>query len=71
MLAMTTGLVSHSYTVTSLFPYAGYMVEHLGVAEDKDQAGTYSLPDSVARVQPNTPRFLYANKDAKMKKKRS
>ncbi|CAN0113599.1 unnamed protein product [Ectocarpus sp. 12 AP-2014] len=42
MLAMATGLVSHSYTVTSLFPYVGYMVEHLGVAGDKDQAGYFA-----------------------------
>ena len=39
MLAIAIGLVSHSYSLCSLFPYVGYMVQQLGVAEDKDEAG--------------------------------
>lgn len=39
MLAISIGLVGHSYALTSLFPYVGYMVEHLGVTDDKDEAG--------------------------------
>lgn len=39
MLAIAIGLVSHSYSLSSLFPYVGYMVQQLGVAEDKDEAG--------------------------------
>lgn len=41
MLAIAIGLVSHSYSLSSLFPYVGYMVQQLGVAEDKDEAGQY------------------------------
>ena len=39
MLALAIGLVSHSYSLSSLFPYVGYMVQHLGVTDDKDEAG--------------------------------
>lgn len=39
MLAIAIGLVSHAYSLSSLFPYVGYMVQQLGVAEDKDEAG--------------------------------
>ena len=39
MLAISIGLVSHSYALTSLFPYVGYMVQHLGITDDKDEAG--------------------------------
>ncbi|CAM9775793.1 unnamed protein product [Scytosiphon promiscuus] len=42
MLAIAIGLVSHSYALTSLFPYVGYMVQHLGVTHDKDEAGYYA-----------------------------
>eukprot|EP00903_Cladosiphon_okamuranus_P009002 g8611.t1 len=42
MLAIAIGLVSHSYSLSSLFPYVGYMVQQLGVAEDKDEAGYYA-----------------------------
>ncbi|CAM9564568.1 unnamed protein product [Ectocarpus sp. 6 AP-2014] len=42
MLALAIGLVSHSYSLSSLFPYVGYMVQHLGVADDKDEAGYYA-----------------------------
>ncbi|CAM9287714.1 unnamed protein product [Ectocarpus sp. 8 AP-2014] len=42
MLAIAIGLVSHSYALTSLFPYVGYMVQHLGVTDDKDEAGYYA-----------------------------
>lgn len=39
MLAIAVGLLSHFYALTSLFPYAGYMVQSLGVTTDKDEAG--------------------------------
>lgn len=39
MLAISIGLVSHSYVLTSLFPYVGSMVQHLGVTDNKDEAG--------------------------------
>eukprot|EP00752_Nemacystus_decipiens_P011400 g10125.t2 len=42
MLAIAIGLVSHSYSLSSLFPYVGYMVQQLGVAGDKDEAGYYA-----------------------------
>ncbi|CAB1117720.1 unnamed protein product [Ectocarpus sp. CCAP 1310/34] len=42
MLALAIGLVSHSYSLSSLFPYVGYMVQHLGVTDDKDEAGYYA-----------------------------
>ncbi|CAM9302492.1 unnamed protein product, partial [Ectocarpus sp. 8 AP-2014] len=42
MLALAIGLVSHSYSLSSLFPYVGFMVQHLGVADDKDEAGYYA-----------------------------
>lgn len=43
MLAIAIGLVSHSYALTSLFPYVGYMVQSLGVTDDKDEAGQSML----------------------------
>lgn len=49
MLAISIGLVSHSYVLTSLFPYVGYMVQHLGVTDDKDEAGQFSLETSVGK----------------------
>eukprot|EP00752_Nemacystus_decipiens_P011395 g10122.t1 len=42
MLAIAVGPVSHSYALTSLFPYVGYMVQSLGVTDDKDEAGYYA-----------------------------
>ncbi len=39
MLAIAVGLISHSYSLSNLFPYVGYMVQHLGVTDDKDEAG--------------------------------
>lgn len=46
MLAIAVGLVSHSYALTSLFPYVGYMVQNLGVTDDKDEAGQSMLAHS-------------------------
>lgn len=42
MVAISTGLVAHSYALSSLFPYVGYMVQHLGVTDDKDEAGKFT-----------------------------
>lgn len=46
MLAIAVGLVSHAYALTSLFPYVGYMVQSLGVTDDKDEAGQSMLAHS-------------------------
>lgn len=43
ILAIAIGLVSHSYALTSLFPYAGYMVQQLGATDDKDKSGQSTL----------------------------
>lgn len=39
MIAISTGLISHSYALTNLFPYVGFMVQGMGVTDDKDKAG--------------------------------
>ena len=43
MLAIMTSLVSYLVVQMSLYAYAGYMVEHLGVVDDKDKAGETRL----------------------------
>lgn len=47
MLAIAVVLVSHSYALTSLFPYVGYMVQSLGISDDKDEAGQSVLAYSL------------------------
>lgn len=42
MVAIATCLVAHAYALRSLFPYVGYMVQHLGVTDDKDEAGKFA-----------------------------
>ncbi|CAN0535105.1 unnamed protein product, partial [Laminaria digitata] len=42
MVAIAICLVTAMYTLSSLFPYAGYMVQHLGVTDDKDEAGKFA-----------------------------
>lgn len=42
MMAMAIGLTSHSFCLTNLFPYAGYMVRSMGMTDDKDAAGESS-----------------------------
>lgn len=42
MMALAMCLISHMYTQSSQFAYVGYMVEYLGVVEDKDQVGELS-----------------------------
>ena len=39
MLAIMVSLVTYHVAQLSVFAYAGYMVEHLGVVDDKDKAG--------------------------------
>lgn len=39
MLAIMASLVSYLIAQISVYAYAGYMVEHLGVVDDKDKAG--------------------------------
>ena len=43
MLAIMISLVSYLVVQISVFAYAGYMVEHLGVVDDKDKAGETRL----------------------------
>lgn len=42
MVVIVTCLVTEMYTLCNLFPYAGYMIQHLGVAHDKDEAGEFA-----------------------------
>ncbi|CAM9131751.1 unnamed protein product, partial [Laminaria digitata] len=42
MVAIAICLVAHAYALCSLFPYVGYMVQHLGVTGDKDEAGKFA-----------------------------
>lgn len=42
MVAIVMCLVTVTYTLCNPFPYAGYMVQHLGVADDKDEAGKFA-----------------------------
>lgn len=51
MLAIAVGLLSHFYALTSLFPYAGYMVQSLGVTTDKDEAGQSLLDYPLCSVR--------------------
>lgn len=44
MLALSVSFLSNSYCISSLFAYLGYMMEHIGVADNKDEAGE-SLSD--------------------------
>lgn len=53
MLAISMGLISHGYVLTSLFPYVGYMVQHLGVTDDKDEAGKHTREDMVEAKREN------------------
>lgn len=39
MVAIAICLVTVAYALCNLFPYGGYMVQYLGVADDKDEAG--------------------------------
>ena len=43
MLAIMISLVSYLVVQISLYAYAGYMVEHLGVVDEKDKAGEIRL----------------------------
>eukprot|EP00904_Undaria_pinnatifida_P008634 jgi/Undpi1/4900/HiC_scaffold_19.g08252.m1 len=42
MMAIMASLVSSMVVQMSVYAYAGYMVEHLGVVDDKDEAGYYA-----------------------------
>ncbi|CAM9514082.1 unnamed protein product [Discosporangium mesarthrocarpum] len=42
MMAISLALLSHSFAISSLFPYVGYMVQDLGMAKTKDEAGYYA-----------------------------
>ena len=57
MVAISLCLVTVAYSICNLFPYAGYMVQHLGVTDDKDEAGKLA---GVTHDQANfrTPKIL-------------
>ncbi|CAM9273108.1 unnamed protein product [Choristocarpus tenellus] len=42
MLVISWALLSHSFALSSLFPYVGYMVQDIGIARSKDEAGFYA-----------------------------
>ena len=42
MMAISVCLVTVAYALCNLFPYVGYMVQDLGVTDDKDGAGKFS-----------------------------
>lgn len=52
MLAISIGLISHSYCFPSLDPYVGYIAQHLGVT-DKDETvqflPKFSVEDTFCR----------------------
>ena len=54
MVAISMGLVVHSYALTNLFPYVGYMVQSLGVTDDKDEAGKLKRAFGMMLQFPNT-----------------
>lgn len=39
MIAISAAFLSHTFSLTGLYPYVGYMVEHVGATDDKDRAG--------------------------------
>ncbi|CAB1108589.1 unnamed protein product [Ectocarpus sp. CCAP 1310/34] len=41
MAVLTVGLLSAWIVQLGVIAYAGYMVRHLGIVEDKDQAGEF------------------------------
>ena len=47
ILAIMACLVSSMVVEMSVYAYAGYMVEHLGVVDDKDEAGDKRKRDDV------------------------
>ena len=53
------GLVAHSYALSSLFPYAGYMVQYLGVTDDKDEAGKFTRVLSLRKCDSPIPKPFY------------
>ena len=42
MVAVGFCTVTVTYTLCSLFAYVGYMVQYLGVTDDKDEAGKFA-----------------------------
>lgn len=45
MAALTMGLFSAWFVQLSMSAYVGYMVDNLGIVNDKDQAGEASFSD--------------------------
>ena len=50
MLAIMVCLVSSMVVQMSVFAYAGYMVEHLGVVDNKDESGNEKKRDNVCLI---------------------
>lgn len=42
MVVIAISLVTGAYSLCNLFPYVGYMVQHLGATDDKDEAGKFA-----------------------------
>ena len=59
ILAIMACLVSSMVVEMSVYAYAGYMVEHLGVVDDKDEAGDKRKRDDVClNLQQNIPAIV-------------
>lgn len=39
MIAICSAFLSHTFSLSGLYPYVGYMVQHIGATDDKDRAG--------------------------------
>lgn len=64
MLAILTSVVSYVVVQMNMFPYAGCMVQHLGVVEDKEKAGENGIFTVSGKVwftrPPSHPRHYYS-----------
>ena len=66
MMAIMASLVSSMVVQMSVYAYAGYMVEHLGVVDDKDEAGDEKERDNVCLdLQQWTPAVCMKQVDTK------
>ena len=66
MLAIMACLVSSMVVQMSVFAYAGYMVEHLGVVDNKDESGDEKNRDSTClNTQRKTPDICEKQVDKK------
>ena len=59
MLAIMACLISTTVVEMSVFSYAGYMVEHLGVVDDKDESGDEEKRDNVCHLTQTKRHLLF------------